>query len=193
MDEFIRNHSNELLGTLIGVVIFLLLRFLLVKTIRRIGKKSDINHVRTRLVIRYVTFAFSVVLLISLILIWGVNIRELGLIISSIFAVLGVALFANWSILSNVTAGIILFFYFPYKIGDRIRLQDKEFPDEAIIVDIQSFTIHLLKDDGELLTYPNNLLLQKGVVLVQKQAEIKRNSQGGRSVQAHLENIRGRI
>lgn len=173
MEVFLRDFSSELLGTLVALGIFLVVRYLLVKTIRRIGRISDISRIRTRLVIRYVTFGLFVVLMVALILIWGVNIKELGLIISSIFAVLGVALFATWSILSNVTAGIILFFYFPYKIGDRIRLQDKDFPDEAIIVDIRSFTIHLLKDDGELLTYPNNLLLQKGVVLIKKQAEME--------------------
>jgi small-conductance mechanosensitive channel len=173
MESLFSTYATELLGTLIGLILFIIVRFLLVKTIRRIGKISDINRIRTRLVIRYVSFALSILLLVSLILIWGVNIRELGLIISSVFAVIGVALFATWSILSNITAGIILFFYFPYKIGDRIRIQDKDFPDEAIIVDIQSFTIHLLKDDGELLTYPNNLFLQKGVILIKKQVEIE--------------------
>lgn len=68
-----------------------------------------------------------------------------------------------------MTSGIILFFYFPFKIGDRIRILDKDFPEEAIIIDIQTFTINLKKDNGEFLTYPNNLLLQKGVVLIQKQ------------------------
>lgn len=173
MESLFSTYATELLGTLIGFILFIIVRFLLVKTIRRIGKISDINRIRTRLVIRYVSFALSILLLVSLILIWGVNIRELGLIISSVFAVIGVALFATWSILSNITAGIILFFYFPYKIGDRIRIQDKDFPDEAIIIDIQSFTIHLLKDDGELLTYPNNLFLQKGVILIKKQVEIE--------------------
>jgi len=173
MEAFLNDYVNELLATLITLGIFFVIRFLLVKTIRRIGRISDINRIRTRLVIRYVTFALTVILIVALILIWGVNMRELGLIISSVFAVIGVALFATWSILSNITAGIILFFYFPYKIGDRIRLQDKDFPDEAIIIDIQSFTVHLLKDDGELLTYPNNLLLQKGVVLVKKQVDIE--------------------
>ena len=173
MEVFLREYSSELLGTLIGLGLFLVIRFLLAKTIRRIGRISDINRIRTRLVVRYITFALCVILIVALILIWGVNIRELGLIISSVFAVIGVALFATWSILSNITAGIILFFYFPYKIGDRIRIQDKDFPDEAIIMDIQSFTVHLLKDDGELLTYPNNLLLQKGVVLIKKQVEIE--------------------
>lgn len=170
MEAFLQEHWNELLGTFITLGVFFVIRFLLVKTIRRIGQISDISRVRTKLVIRYVTFAITLILFVALILIWGVNIRELGLIISSVFAVIGVALFATWSILSNITAGIILFFYFPYKIGDRIRLQDKDFPEEAIIMDIQSFTVHLLKDDGELLTYPNNLLLQKGVILIQKQA-----------------------
>lgn len=171
MEVFLRDYSSELLGTTMTLSVFVVARFLLVKTIKRIGRISEINRIRTRLVIRYVTFALSIILIVALVLIWGVNIRELGLIISSVFAVIGVALFANWSILSNITAGIILFLYFPYKIGDRIRVQDKDFPDEAIIMDIQSFTVHLLKDNGELLTYPNNLLLQKGVVLIKKRVE----------------------
>lgn len=169
MNNFIINNQTELLGTAICVIVFLIIRFLSVKTIKRIGQISELNHVRTRLVIRYVSFGLFILGIVALVLIWGVNIREVGLIISSVFAVLGVALFASWSILSNVTAGIILFFYFPYKIGDRIRIQDKDFPDEALIIDIQAFNVNLLKDNGEILTYPNNLLLQKGVILLKKQ------------------------
>ena len=169
MNDFINDYQTEFTTTLIILVVFFVLRFLAVKTIRKIGRISDINQVRTVLVGRYITFGLFFILVIALILIWGVDFKELGLIISSIFAVIGVALFATWSILSNVTAGIILFFYFPFKIGDRIRILDKDFPEEAIIIDIQAFTVNLKKDNGELLTYPNNLLLQKGVVLIQKQ------------------------
>ena len=169
VDSFINDFQNELVGTLIALAVFFLLRLLLVKTIRRIGRKSDINQVRTVLVGRYLTFALVTLMLIALLFIWKVDFKELGLILSSFFAVLGVALFASWSILSNVTAGIILFFYFPFKIGDRIRILDKDFPEEAIIIDIQAFNVNLKQDNGELLTYPNNLLLQKGVVLIQKQ------------------------
>lgn len=168
IQNFINDHQSELIGTLIGFSIFLLLRFLAVKTIRRIGRISDMSRVRTLLVGRYITFTLFIFLLISLLFIWNVNFKQLGLILSSVFAVIGVALFATWSILSNVTAGIILFFYFPFKIGDRIRILDKDFPEEAIIIDIQAFTVNLKKDNGELLNYPNNLLLQKGVALIQK-------------------------
>lgn len=170
MEAFFFEHHNELLATGISLVSFFILRLFIVNAVRRVGKSGDLNYMRTRLVTKYFISALALILLVALILVWGVNIRELGLILSSVFAVLGVALFANWSILSNITAGIILFFYFPFKIGDRIKIQDKDFPEEAIIIDIKAFSISLVKDSGVLLTYPNNLILQKGVVILKKQA-----------------------
>ena len=169
LNTFFTEHQTQLVSSAISFGLFFLLRFLVVKTIKKVGRLGDINQVRTVLVGRYFTFGLALLLGIALVVVWGVDFKELGLLLSSIFAVIGVALFATWSILSNITAGIVLFFYFPFKIGDRIRILDKDFPDEALIIDIQAFNINLKKDNGELLTYPNNLLLQKGVVLVQKQ------------------------
>ena len=168
MEEFILNHKSELLATVITLVALLVLKFILSKTIRKVGSVSDLNKVRTRLIIKYVSFGLSVVGLAVIIFIWGVNFRELGLIFSSVFAVIGVAIFAQWSILSNVTAGIILFFSFPFKIGDRIKIMDKEieYDGNYVIEDIKAFHIHLRNDDSELLTYPNSLMLQKGVLLI---------------------------
>jgi len=70
-------------------------------------------------------------------------------------------MFAQWSILSNITSGIILFFFFPFRIGDIIQVHDKDFPIKAEIEDIKAFHIYLKTDKGERITYPNNLLLQK--------------------------------
>jgi small-conductance mechanosensitive channel len=87
------------------------------------------------------------------------------------FAVVGVAAFAQWSILSNVTAGIVLFFSYPFKIGDKIRIHDKDFPIEAEIEDIKAFYILLKSNEGELITFPNNLLMQKGISIVNEPIE----------------------
>lgn len=168
--EFLIDHQSELLGTLICVTAFLLIRFASIQAINKIGKLRDKNAIRTNLVSKYVSFGLFAIGAVVLIFIWGVDFKELGLVMSSIFAVIGVALFASWSILSNVTAGIILFFWYPFKIGDRIKIYDSDFTDEALIVDIAAFHMHLVKDNGEFVTYPNNMLLQKGVVLVQKNA-----------------------
>lgn len=168
MNELLINYQNEIVGTLLTLGALAVTRFISIKAIRKVGRISDLNEIRTRLIIKYVAVGHFLLMIAILLLIWGVNIRELGLIISSVFAVIGVALFASWSILSNVTAGVILFFSFPYKIGDRIRIWDKEFEGESefVIEDIRAYHVHLRKDNGELITYPNNLFLQKAVSLL---------------------------
>ncbi|MBM1106862.1 mechanosensitive ion channel [Aurantibacter crassamenti] len=170
MKVFFEENQSELLGTLICIIVIFLLRFIVTQAINRIGQIRDKNLIRTKMVNKYISFSLVAIGAIILIFIWGVDFKELGLVMSSIFAVIGVALFASWSILSNVTAGIILFFWYPFKIGDRIKVHDSEFSEEALILDIAAFHLHLRKDNGELLTYPNNLLLQKGVVLIEKNA-----------------------
>ncbi|MGB5435767.1 MAG: mechanosensitive ion channel family protein [Maribacter sp.] len=168
MEEFIVIYHQEILATVIALVVLIILKYLSTKAIRRIGRISDLNQARTRLIIKYVNIGLFTIGIGACIFIWGVNFKEIGLLFSSIFAVIGVALFASWSILSNITAGVILFFSFPFKIGDRIRILDGDFPDEADILDIKAFHVYLRKDNGELVTYPNNLMLQKGVALIAK-------------------------
>lgn len=92
--------------------------------------------------------------------------KDILITISSAATVVGVAMFAQWSILSNITSGIILFFFFPFKIGDTIKIHDKDFPIQAEIEDINAFHILLKTHDGELITFPNNLLLQKGISII---------------------------
>lgn len=168
IEEFFQNHYNELLWTGITLLIVFIVKFITNKAIRKVGRLSDLNEARTRLVIKYFSFGFTALTLLALTLIWGVNFRELGILLSSIFAVIGVALFAQWSILSNVTSGIILFFSFPFKIGDRIQIMDKEIDTSGtyIIEDIRAYHVHLRKENGELLTYPNNMMLQKAVRVI---------------------------
>jgi len=88
--------------------------------------------------------------------------------LSSIFAVIGVALFAQWSILSNITAGIIIYFSAPFKIGDYIRILDKDMPIEARVEDIFTFYTHLRTRDGGVHIFPNSLLLQKAVSVIEE-------------------------
>ncbi|MCW1954180.1 MAG: mechanosensitive ion channel [Flavobacteriia bacterium] len=169
MDLFFKDYSNELLSSLALLAGLLLIKFISTKAIRKVGKLSDLNKSRTKLIIKYSSIGITFMGVAGLLIVWGVNLEDLSLVLSSFFAILGVALFATWSILSNVTAGIILFFAFPFKIGDRIKIQDVDFPLEAIITDIRAFYVELKTNEGTLVTYPNNLFLQKGVALINKQ------------------------
>src|SRR5690606_16688183 len=115
METFFLEYKKELLGTGICLLVLLILKYIGTKAIQKVGKISDINEVRTRLIVKYSTVGLATSGIVALILVWGVDINQIGLVFSSVFAVIGVALFAQWSILSNITAGVILFFSFPFK------------------------------------------------------------------------------
>lgn len=173
MEEFIFNYKSQLVSTAVTIIILLITKVIIAKTVRKVGRLTDINKVRTRLIVKYVSVGLSTIGMVAIILIWGFNIKDIGLIFSSVFAVIGVALFAQWSILSNVTAGVILFFSFPFRIGDKIKILDKDILSKDaegqeiyVIEDIRAFHIHIRNDRGELLTYPNNLMLQKAIALI---------------------------
>lgn len=170
MLEFFSTYKSELLTSLVLIFILGLVYYLITFTIKKIGKKNLINVQRVQLITRYMGFGLLFIALLLEAYIFGFDISDISLVFSSVFAVLGIALFAIWSILSNITSGVIMFFSFPYKVGDKIEIHDKDFPVTAIIEDIRAFHLHLRLENGNLVTYPNNLMLQKAVTLVKKDA-----------------------
>lgn len=172
MLKFIDNpYLIEEIITLITLVTYFISKALTVKIVRRFAKSNEVLEHRANLVIKYINLLIGFLALFIIIIAWGVKKEQILLFISSIFAVIGVASFAQWSILSNVTAGIVIFFSYPFKIGDKIRIHDKDFPIEAEIEDIKAFYILLKSNEGELITFPNNLLMQKGISIVNEPIE----------------------
>tara|TARA_R100001369_G_C3305569_1_gene166443 strand:+ start:542 stop:1111 length:570 start_codon:yes stop_codon:yes gene_type:complete len=156
----------QLLKSVFIVLLFLALRYMAINVIKRYANKFERLEHRTGLIMKHVNFSVIFFIVLCLILIWGVEIKDLGLVMSSVFAVIGVGFFAQWSILSNITSGVIMFFTFPYKIGDYIKIHDKEFPYEGMIEDIKSFHVMVRTKENELITYPNSMMLQKGVTVI---------------------------
>ena len=156
----------ELLESGVVILFFLVLRLFLVRLVKRFARKSEKVEHRTGLIIKYIDFAMIFMIILGLILIWGVEFKDLGWVMSSVFAVIGIGFFAQWSILSNITSGVIMFFTFPYKIGDYVKIHDKEYPYEGIIEDIKAFQIILRTNSDEIIAYPNSMLLQKGVTVI---------------------------
>ncbi len=169
---FFETYKYQLITTVIVLIILLILNYIFDKVVSRMAVKGGINKARAQLIKRYGTVALVMLGILIELFVFGTEAKDIAVIFSSVFAVLGIALFAIWSILSNVTSGIIMFFSFPYKVGDKIQIHDKDFPIEAVIEDIRAFQLHLRLDNGDLVTYPNNLMLQKAVTLVEKNALI---------------------
>jgi small-conductance mechanosensitive channel len=163
---FFNDFTEELIGTGILVIFVILSRLVVSKLVRSFAKRSQKLEHRTRLVIKYIHLLLNILVALAIIIIWGVQTKDIFITLSSITTVVGVAMFAQWSILSNITSGIILFFSFPFKIGDLILIHDKDFPIEAEIEDIGAFHVYLKTKEGEIIVYPNNLMLQKGISIL---------------------------
>lgn len=164
--NYFKDYTTELLATGIVILIIIVLRLIVFRLVKRFAKSSQIIEHRSNLVIKYINLLINILATIALIIIWGVQKDDIFLTLSSITTVVGVALFAQWSILSNITSGVILFFFFPFRIGDTIKIHDKDFPIQGEIEDINAFHINLVTMNGEKITYPNNLLLQKGISII---------------------------
>ena len=154
----------------VQIVISLLIPFAIVLTQWTVKKLilniSLVKHVppeRGYQVYRYFKSMIVVIWMIVLLVVWGIDYQALLVVASSVLAVIGVALVAQWSILSNITASIIVFFTLPAKNGDEIEILDGPNTVKGRIQEINFFNVLLKDDKGNLIAFPNNLILQKAV------------------------------
>ncbi|TXK37004.1 mechanosensitive ion channel [Pontibacter qinzhouensis] len=159
-------YKIKLLQTIVVIAVLLLVKLLLSKSIYKISTRFDFALRRVNITFRIINIILISFGTITLAAIWGLDQKELLLFISSTITVLGVAFFAQWSILSNVTSGLVLFFSHPLRIGDNIRIFDKDFEVEGRLQDISVFFMHIETKDGKNITMPNTLALQKIISII---------------------------
>jgi len=116
---------------------------------------------RGKIIKKAVNFILLLITLALVSLIWGINQSELAVFIGSVLAVIGIALVAQWSIISNITSRIIIFFNHPVKLDDTISIIDKDYQVEGRVSDIGLFFVILKTKEGEQITVPNNVFVQK--------------------------------
>ncbi len=162
------DYRDEILQTLIVVFVLFLILLITKKLIKKFSVLRSINANRRKIIVNLAYLFHYVVAGTAIVIIWGVKLEEFTVFISSILAILGIALFAQWSILSNITASIILFFSHPVRIGDRIRILDKDFDWTGEVKDISGFYLFMVTDQGENIVIPTSLVIQKGIQIMNK-------------------------
>ena len=157
---------------LMGVIILIayrLLKKIANRAILNLAEVKGVNKARLSFIQRCFNVAFLFLFASLFAIVTGIGYGDVSLFLSSIFAVLGVAFIAQWSILSNITASFLIFFVFPYRVGDRIKVVDKDEDISGEIQEIRMFHVLIKHDNGNLITYPNNLMLQKAVLKLAKE------------------------
>ena len=131
-------------------------------------KQTHMQRGRRKMIIKAVHLLSFLTVIILLSAIWGLKQNEIAVFVGTILTALGIALFAQWSLLSNITSSLLLFLNHPVKIGDTIKVLDKDYPVEGEVSDLTYFFVLLKTESGETITIPNSLFLQKSVSVIEK-------------------------
>ncbi len=146
--------------TAIALIAFFVLRYLARSFIRANLLKASLKRREEQEIRRLLNVLLGLVLAVVVSAIWGVDQGQILIFATSVITVLGVALFAEMSILSNVTACLVLFFQHPVKIGDRIRVYDQDHWVEGELLDITYFFVFIRTEKDGVVSIPNSVLLK---------------------------------
>jgi len=115
---------------------------------------------------------FSTMAVIVLITgVWGFKQNEIALFASTILTALGIAFFAQWSLLTNITSSILIFFNHPVKLGDYVRVLHKDYHFEGEVTEMNYFFVHLKTKDNEIITIPNSHFFDKSFSVIDNRAK----------------------
>ncbi|WOC39261.1 mechanosensitive ion channel domain-containing protein [Polaribacter sp. HL-MS24] len=145
------------------LILALLTRYIITLSLHKIQIKFGFQKARILVINKIVSIIVYSLIIVFISFIWGVERQELLLFISSFLTVLGIAFFAKWSILSNISAGIIIFLNYPVKIGDTISIIELDNTITGKIMNVNAFFITLKTDENELITVPNSVILDKPI------------------------------
>ena len=115
----------KILETAISVILFFLLRLISNKLVERTVRSNVLQKTRGKIVKKIILVGLITITLIFILTVWGVDQSELFMFMASFLTVMGIALFAQWSHLSNLTSGIIIFFNHSAKLDDTVTIIDR--------------------------------------------------------------------
>lgn len=158
----------KIIETAVTIAVYLILRVLINRSIDKIVASNKASKTRGKIVKKAINITAIAVVLAIIFSIFGVDRSELVVFVGSVLAVIGIALFAQWSILSNITAGVIIFFYHSVKLDDKLIIMDKDYEVEGRISDIGLFFVILKTSEKERISIPNSVFLYK---MIKKKSE----------------------
>lgn len=162
LESFIQDNWIRVVGTISLVLLWFLVKANLKRFLHFTKTKNAFSENRYLYVKKMTNVILNIFSIVLLMIVWDVSLKGFSVYFASFFTVAGVALFAQWSILSNLTASLVLFLYFPYKIGDLVTVVGDE-GSKGRIKDIGFFRTILETEEKEILSYPNNLLINKPI------------------------------
>lgn len=163
-----KDFNVQIIESLIILGCYILLYFILKTVINNFLKKTRLERSRRKMAIRVVQLFTTITAIILLTGVWGLKQNEIVLFASTIFTALGIAFFAQWSLLSNITSSVLIFFNHPVKLGDYVKVLHKDYHYEGEVTEMNYFFVHLKTNDNEIITIPNSHFFEKSFSVTEK-------------------------
>ena len=160
-----QQHTLQLLVTLSIIIVYVVVDRLSAPRIAKGADEGGFKEVAGNRAIRIARTMTGLVGLLVLGLVWGIEFGSVLLFAGTALTLLGVALFASWSVLSNVTAYFILLLRPTFSRGTFIRIIDVDNYAEGYITDVTPFSVTLITENREIIVYPNNLVLGRPTLI----------------------------
>ncbi len=156
-------NTSKIIISISVVVTAIIIKLISNRIIKSAIRKFEFKSPRKAIIVKIINFLLFLITGIVFLGVWEVDTNDLVLYFVSIFTVIGIAFFAQWSHLSNITAGIIIFFTHPARVSDSISILDGDITIVGKIVDMGLFFVTMLSSDENKILISNTLFLQKVV------------------------------
>ena len=151
----------QAIETVIVILLYIVVRFSLRWFVRKRQRSMGYAPDRVILIRRILAVLSFIIFAIILSSIWGIEQSDIILFITSILTVIGIAFFAQWSILSNITSGLVLFFSNDIRSGEHVTIMEKDMEISGVVLEIGIMFTRIKTDDKGLVSIPNSIIMQK--------------------------------
>ncbi|MFC1586008.1 mechanosensitive ion channel family protein [Fibrobacterota bacterium] len=143
------------------VVLFLsyVLPLILFQYVNKIMPLKSHNQIKAKFMMKMARYMFLLLGLIVVISIWGIQIKNLWMLITGVFGIMAIGFFAVWSILSNCVAWLLILTSDLFRIEDTISILPDDISGE--VIDMKLFFLVLKDGEGNIIHIPNSMLFQK--------------------------------
>jgi small-conductance mechanosensitive channel len=162
------SYKIQIIETVVVIAGYIITHYITKIIVNNSLKQTHLQRGRRKMIVKATHLFSFITATILLSAIWGLEQNEIAVFVGTILTALGIAFFAQWSLLSNITSSLLLFFNHPIKIGSTIKVLDKDYPFEGEVTDLTYFFVHLKTESGEIITIPNSIILQKSISVIEK-------------------------
>lgn len=165
LSRWAATHIYSLAWSVAIFIMYFLISRLALPKIEQGVDKSNLKSEATLKAHHTVKILVATIAIAILLIVWGIDFSGLLILSTSLITLTGVALFASWSLLSNITSYFVLLFQSSFRRGNFVRVVDADNYIEGYIAEVNLFNTKLITEDREIVLYPNNLILTRPTVI----------------------------